>query len=157
MKVKIIKKLKKAWRLTKLVHKNIVNYTKVFLHKYPSQSAHYVCICMELCSGTLEEEIEKSSKKNKSMKESEIIRIMTQICEGLNYLHENGIIHRDLKPHNIFIKENDIKVFDLSIKKKDWRFWKFQSYRKFTESHPKVKIKIKIKRNTQLHELGNAK
>lgn len=34
---------------------------------------------------------------------SEVIRLVTGICEGLAHAHENGILHRDIKPSNILL------------------------------------------------------
>lgn len=34
---------------------------------------------------------------------SEVIRLVTGICQGLAHAHENGIIHRDIKPSNILL------------------------------------------------------
>jgi predicted Ser/Thr protein kinase/tetratricopeptide (TPR) repeat protein len=32
-----------------------------------------------------------------------IIRLMTQVCQALDYAHQKGIVHRDIKPANILI------------------------------------------------------
>jgi serine/threonine protein kinase len=37
---------------------------------------------------------------------SEVIRLISAICDGLAHAHENGIIHRDIKPSNILLDLN---------------------------------------------------
>lgn len=49
------------------------------------------------------------------MPESEVLRCMLDICDGINYLHENGIIHRDIKPQNIFLYKNSLKIGDFGV------------------------------------------
>jgi serine/threonine protein kinase len=41
--------INEAWRLTKLHHKNIVQYKRVFMHKYPTNENPFVCLIMEYC------------------------------------------------------------------------------------------------------------
>ncbi len=46
----------------------------------------------------------------------EISRMLTQMCSGVQAIHEAGIIHRDLKPENILITtDGDIKITDFGI------------------------------------------
>ena len=55
-------------------------------------------------------------KNNISFKEEDILNWFIEICEALNYIHNNNIIHRDLKPNNIFLmKNNNIKIGDFGI------------------------------------------
>ena len=47
---------------------------------------------------------------------AEIVRIMGQLLEALDYSHRNGVVHRDIKPANIILlKDGTVKVADFGI------------------------------------------
>ncbi len=46
------------------------------------------------------------SAHGQAIKSSEVIRLVTSVCNGLAHAHENGIIHRDIKPSNILLDLN---------------------------------------------------
>ena len=45
-----------------------------------------------------------------------IVRIATQVADGLSFAHASGVVHRDIKPANIMVLENNIvKISDFGI------------------------------------------
>jgi len=114
--VKIIKKKKINEKLVSreitllktVAHINIVKLIDVFV----SENKYY--LILEYChNGDL-----KQFVKNKCLDEADILNFMTQIKNGLEYLHKNNITHRDLKPQNILVTENNIlKISDFGFAK----------------------------------------
>ena len=48
----------------------------------------------------------------------EALQIIPQICEALQFAHDEGIVHRDIKPENILIdKKGRVKIADFGIAK----------------------------------------
>ena len=76
-----------------------------------------IFIQMELCDNkTLRHTIDENQFKNDDDK----WRLISQILEGIEYIHSNNYIHRDLKPGNIFLdKENNVKIGDFGLAKND--------------------------------------
>jgi len=51
-----------------------------------------------------------------SLKPSEALAIVPQICEALQYAHEEGLVHRDIKPENILMdKKGHVKIADFGL------------------------------------------
>ena len=76
-----------------------------------------IFIQMELCeNNTLRYAIDESQLKT----DDEKWRLISQILEGIEYIHSNKYIHRDLKPGNIFLdKDNNVKIGDFGLAKND--------------------------------------
>ncbi len=54
----------------------------------------------------------------KSLKSGDALKVVVQICEALQYAHEEGIVHRDIKPGNILIdKRGRVKIADFGLAK----------------------------------------
>ncbi len=48
----------------------------------------------------------------------EALAIVPQICEALQYAHDEGVVHRDIKPENILIdKKGRVKIADFGLAK----------------------------------------
>jgi serine/threonine protein kinase len=48
----------------------------------------------------------------------EALKIIPQICDALQYAHEQGVVHRDIKPENVMLdKKGRVKITDFSLAK----------------------------------------
>ncbi|HWB60140.1 MAG TPA: serine/threonine-protein kinase [Chthoniobacteraceae bacterium] len=55
---------------------------------------------------------------NAKITPGEALAIVPQICEALQYAHDQGIVHRDIKPENILIdKTGHVKIADFGLAK----------------------------------------
>ena len=96
--------------LKKLNHPNIVKY----LTSYTNES-NDLCIIMEYCKiGDLKDLIE--SRWPQIATEKNIIAIIANIVDALNYIHQQGIIHRDIKPNNILCAVHSLVQSSIRIK-----------------------------------------
>jgi serine/threonine protein kinase len=52
------------------------------------------------------------------LKSAEALKIVPQICEALQFAHDEGIVHRDIKPENILLdKKGRVKIADFGLAK----------------------------------------
>ena len=49
---------------------------------------------------------------------AEALAIVPQICDALQYAHEEGVVHRDIKPENILLgPDGRVKIADFGLAK----------------------------------------
>ncbi|MBN8548662.1 MAG: serine/threonine protein kinase [Deltaproteobacteria bacterium] len=59
---------------------------------------------------------ERLSRSEDPMPLPEILRVLSQMCSGVQAIHDAGIVHRDLKPENILLsKDGIVKIADFGI------------------------------------------
>jgi len=100
---------REARSLAKLNHPGIVS---VFDFGHTEDGVYY--FIMEFVDGTdLRRVIEGGQ-----LDPAEALAIVPQICEALQYAHEEGLVHRDIKPENILLdKKGRVKIADFGLAK----------------------------------------
>lgn len=100
---------REAQAMAKLKHPRIVS-----LYDFGETPGGLLYIAMEFVQGrTLQDWIEA-----RGLKHEQILAIIAQICEALNYAHSLGIVHRDIKPQNIMIDvDRMVKIMDFGLAK----------------------------------------
>ena len=96
--------------LRRLHHRNIVAYRGMHFSK---RRKEYQILMEYVDGGSLADAVKKFPN---GIAHDELVRIATQIVDGLMYLHAQKVIHRDLKPANIlFSKKGVVKIADFDI------------------------------------------
>ncbi len=97
--------------LDKLNHKNVV---KILDRGYDEEFKAFFIVLEYIKGETFSEIYEDICRYDYSQK----LELMSQVVEGIGYLHKKNIVHRDLKPSNIMIdKEGVVKIIDFGISK----------------------------------------
>ena len=101
--------------LASVQHPNVISYKAAFIDE-PSSC---LCLVMEYAnSGDLALRVRCMREKDQMFQEEVILKILTQMCLGIQALHSLRIMHRDLKSANIFLTDDNIvKVGDLNVSK----------------------------------------
>jgi len=99
---------REARALAKLAHPNIVA-----VHEF-GQVNGLPFFLMEFVDGLNLRQLERAGK----LSPREALQIVPQICEALQFAHDEGIVHRDIKPENILLdKKGRVKIADFGIAK----------------------------------------
>ncbi|MBP3958246.1 protein kinase [Gemmata sp. G18] len=91
---------REARLLTQLDHPNVVRAYQVG----ESSGVHY--IAMEVLEG---ETLGEALERRKQLPWAEAARLMRQVLDGLQHLHDRRTVHRDLKPTNIMLVPEPVK------------------------------------------------
>lgn len=99
---------REAQALARLSHPNIVA-----VHDFGQTDGLYYFV-MEFVDGTSLRHVIASG----GLQPDEALAIVPQICEALQYAHDQGIVHRDIKPENVLLdKTGQVKVADFGLAK----------------------------------------
>jgi serine/threonine protein kinase len=91
----------------RLTHPNIVS-----IYDFGEEEGVWY-IAMEYVDGR---ELKDYFQANERFTTADIVRIMSQILDALDYSHRQGVIHRDIKPANIILlADGAVKVADFGI------------------------------------------
>lgn len=93
--------------IARLNHPNIVRVYDIE-HQYRT-----IFIVMEYLSGQSLRDLLEDKRR---FPFSRAVNLLTQVCEGLAYAHQEGIVHQDIKPDNIFVDDRDrVKIVDFGL------------------------------------------
>jgi len=97
----VIKKiaLREIRMLKQLKHPNLVNLIEVFKR---NRKLHLV---FEFCDRTVLTELERNPK---GVTEKLTKKVIWQLCNAIEFCHQNNCIHRDVKPENILLTKHDV-------------------------------------------------
>jgi predicted Ser/Thr protein kinase len=99
---------REARALAKLSHPNIVG---IYEFGQVNDLAYFI---MEFVDGLNLRQLERAGK----LSPQEALKIVPQICEALQFAHDEGIVHRDIKPENILLdNKGRVKIADFGIAK----------------------------------------
>jgi serine/threonine protein kinase len=99
---------REARALAWLTHPNIVT-----VYDFGETQGNYYLL-MEFVDGMTLRQLLQARR----LAAAEALAIVPQICQALQYAHEQGIIHRDIKPENILLdKKGQVKIADFGIAK----------------------------------------
>ncbi len=99
---------REARALAKLNHPNIVT-----VHDFGQRDKYYYLI-MELVDGVNLRQLTIDQK----LDSAQAIQLVPQLCDALQFAHDNGVIHRDIKPENILLdQQGRLKIADFGLAK----------------------------------------
>ena len=99
---------REARALARLSHPNIIG-----VHDFGQQDGLYY-LMMEYVDGVNLRQAMRSGQ----LTPEEALRVVPQICDALQFAHDEGIVHRDIKPENILLdRRGRVKIADFGLAK----------------------------------------
>ena len=100
--------VREARALAKLSHPSVVT-----IHDFGESDGRFYLL-MEFVDGVNLRHL----LRERRLKPEEALKIVPQICEALQYAHEQGVVHRDIKPENILLdRRGHVKIADFGLAK----------------------------------------
>ena len=99
---------REARAMAKLNHPNIVAIHDI------GQAGELTYFVMEFVDGTNLRQAMRASQ----LQPQQALSVVSQICEALQFAHDEGVVHRDIKPENILLdKRGRVKIADFGLSK----------------------------------------
>ena len=99
---------REARALARLNHPNIVT-----VHEF-GQAGGLNYFLMEFVDGANLRQLEQAGR----LSPREALQIIPQICDALQYAHDEGVVHRDIKPENVLVdRKGRVKIADFGLAK----------------------------------------
>ena len=99
---------REARALARLSHPNIVA-----VHEFGQAGGLHFFI-MEFVDGASLRQLEQGGR----LSPREALQIIPQICDALQYAHDEGVVHRDIKPENVLVdRKGRVKIADFGLAK----------------------------------------
>ncbi len=99
---------REARALAKLNHPNIIT-----VHEFGQVEGYYYFI-MEYVDGVNLRQLQRTGR----LAPREALQIVPQLCDALQYAHDEGVVHRDIKPENVLIdRKGRVKIADFGLAK----------------------------------------
>jgi predicted Ser/Thr protein kinase len=99
---------REARALARLSHPNIVG-----VHEFGQVDGLHFFV-MEFVDGVNLRQLQKTGR----LSPREALQIVPQICDALQYAHDEGVVHRDIKPENVLVdRKGRVKIADFGLAK----------------------------------------
>jgi len=93
---------REARAVATLRHPNIVQ-----IHDFGHEGDCYYMVTEFVEGQTLKDRLETTREAETRLPPEEVVRIIRQIADALDYAHQQGMIHRDVKPANVLLTAKD--------------------------------------------------
>jgi hypothetical protein len=99
---------REARAMARLTHPHIVA-----VHDF-GEAGGYFYLLMEYVDGANLRQVLQTGP----MEPAQALQVIPQVCEALQYAHEEGVVHRDIKPENILLdRKGRVKIADFGLAK----------------------------------------